>query len=420
MRTERRRHLRERQAAEMNDIEDHSESNLAQVAPVLDEAIGQLEAEDRTAILLRFFERKVFRSVGHALGSSEDAARKRVDRALEKLHVLLKHRGATLSAAALGTALATQAVTAAPAGLALSVTCTVLASSATGGTTFALAKILTMSKIKLSILSAIVVASVATPLVIHHRSQVQLRQKEEPLRQQQPTRQQVRSFAEMMELFTQIKTCPFSLEDFRQAVEKHAGTNSDNLSASERERLFACINRFFACYSSGKYDDFKAFRLRPPFTVSEAVASAVRKAAAQESLNLKSDEDVLHFAWNHYNGTNKIGEVNEEHFLLSIAKRQELQPLDLREPSVGRVPVPGSGISSWEGAVVYQPTPAELLAKEGSLRFFRLEIFVRFSPLVSGPASPLVLTGYWDSARNDWMPDALSTVFHAGSYDTMF
>ncbi len=64
MRTERRRQLRERQAAEMNAIEDHTQSNLAQVAPVLDEAIGQLDAEDRTAILLRFFERKDFRSVG--------------------------------------------------------------------------------------------------------------------------------------------------------------------------------------------------------------------------------------------------------------------------------------------------------------------------------------------------------------------
>src|ERR1022692_299213 len=126
MRTERRRQLRERQAAEMNAIEDHSESNLAQVAPVLDEAIGQLDAEDRTAILLRFFERNDFRSVGEALGSSEEAARKRVDRALEKLHVLLKHRGATLSATALGTALATEAVTAAPAGLAAAITAAAL------------------------------------------------------------------------------------------------------------------------------------------------------------------------------------------------------------------------------------------------------------------------------------------------------
>jgi RNA polymerase sigma factor (sigma-70 family) len=127
MRSERRRQLRERQAAEMNAIEDHSESNLAQVAPVLDEAIGQLDAEDRTAILLRFFERNDFRSVGEALGTSEDAARKRVDRALDKLHVLLKHRGATLSVAGLGTALATEAVTAAPAGLAASISAATIA-----------------------------------------------------------------------------------------------------------------------------------------------------------------------------------------------------------------------------------------------------------------------------------------------------
>ncbi|MCX6930031.1 MAG: sigma-70 family RNA polymerase sigma factor [Verrucomicrobia bacterium] len=133
MRTERRRQLREREVAEMNAIEDHTESNLAQVAPVLDDAIGQLDAEDRAAILLRFFEQKDFRSVGEELGTSEDAARKRVDRALEKLHALLKHRGATLSVGALGTALATQAVTAAPAWLAASVAGTALAGAAAGG-----------------------------------------------------------------------------------------------------------------------------------------------------------------------------------------------------------------------------------------------------------------------------------------------
>jgi RNA polymerase sigma factor (sigma-70 family) len=76
MRAERRRQMRERQVAEMNAIEDHTESNLAEVAPVLDDAIGQLDTEDRAAILLRVFERKDFRSVGEAIGSSEDAARK--------------------------------------------------------------------------------------------------------------------------------------------------------------------------------------------------------------------------------------------------------------------------------------------------------------------------------------------------------
>ena len=162
MRTERRRRLRERQAAEMNAIEDHSESNLAQVAPVLDEAIGQLDTEDRTAILLRFFERKDFRGVGDALGSSEDAARKRVDRALEKLHVLLKHRGATLSAAALGTALATEAVTAAPVGLVTTISSAVVLTGTTIATTATAFKTIAMTTLQKAIIGAALAAAVGT------------------------------------------------------------------------------------------------------------------------------------------------------------------------------------------------------------------------------------------------------------------
>src|SRR5208283_1201179 len=102
--------------AEMNSLQDHSEANLAQVAPILDDAINRLGTKDRTAILLRFFEQRDLRSVGEALGISENAARKRVTRALDELHSLLKHRGITFSGAALGTALACEAVSAAPAG----------------------------------------------------------------------------------------------------------------------------------------------------------------------------------------------------------------------------------------------------------------------------------------------------------------
>ena len=185
MRTERRRQLRERQAAEMNAIEDHSKSNLAQVAPVLDEAIGQLDAEDRIAILLRFFERKDFRSIGDALGSSGDAARKRVDRALEKLHVFLKQRGSTLSAVALGTALAAEAVAAAPAGLAAGVAGAALASvAASGGITATLVKLMTMTKLKLCVISAIFVASAAAPFAVQYLARVHLREEDERLLRQ--------------------------------------------------------------------------------------------------------------------------------------------------------------------------------------------------------------------------------------------
>src|SRR5205823_9468981 len=82
---------------------------------------NELGEADRTAILLRFFEQRDFGSVGEALGSNEDAARMRVNRALEKLESLLKHRGVTTSAAAVGVALSVNAVQAVPAGLAATI-----------------------------------------------------------------------------------------------------------------------------------------------------------------------------------------------------------------------------------------------------------------------------------------------------------
>ena len=133
MRAQRRRQSREREAVLMNALQSDPPADLAQVEPLLDEAITQLAVPERTAIILRFFEQRDFRSIGQALGSSEDAARMRVTRALDKLHVILKHRGVTLSAAALGTALATETLAAAPAGLAAGIAGTALANAAAAG-----------------------------------------------------------------------------------------------------------------------------------------------------------------------------------------------------------------------------------------------------------------------------------------------
>jgi RNA polymerase sigma factor (sigma-70 family) len=184
VRTERRRQARERQAMEMNACPDHTEENLARIAPVLDEAIDRLGREDRTAILLRFFEQRDFSSVARALGSTEETARKRVSRALEKLHLLLKHRGVSLSAAALGTALASEAVTAAPAGLALGVAGTALAGAAAGGTPLTVLNLINMTTLKLGLLAAIVVGGVVIPLVIQHHSMAELRLENQALREQ--------------------------------------------------------------------------------------------------------------------------------------------------------------------------------------------------------------------------------------------
>src|SRR5882724_6375290 len=171
MRTERRRQNRERQAVEMSALQDHSQANLAQLAPVLDEAINKLGAADRAAILLRFFEERDFRSVGEVLGSNEDAARMRVNRAVEKLHVLLKNHGVTCSGAALGATLTTGLVTASPAGLAATIAGTALATATTGGgLALSLLKITAMTKMKLGVAAALVLAAAVTPLLTQHRS----------------------------------------------------------------------------------------------------------------------------------------------------------------------------------------------------------------------------------------------------------
>ncbi|HWX20166.1 MAG TPA: sigma-70 family RNA polymerase sigma factor [Candidatus Binatia bacterium] len=195
LRGERRRRLRERQAAEMNTPSDSADATLAHVAPILDDAINQLGRLDRTAILLRFFERQDLRSVGAALGSNEDAARKRVARALDKLHVLLKRRGVALSAATLGTALASEAVAAAPAGLSLTLSSTALAAGASfaGANTLTLLKFITMTKLKTGLLSTMVVASAVTSLVIQHRAQASLSGLQQSRRHQSDQAAQLRA-----------------------------------------------------------------------------------------------------------------------------------------------------------------------------------------------------------------------------------
>jgi hypothetical protein len=182
MRAERRRKSREREAIEMNSLQEDPRADLRQVAPILDEAITQLGSEDRTAILLRFFEQRDFRQVGEALGSNEDAARMRVTRALEKLNVLLKRRGVTLSIAVLGAVLTAGAVTAAPAGMVGSISSVALAGATAGtGTTLTILKLMANTKLKLS-LATLLVAGAASTLVIQHQSLARLDQENQSFR----------------------------------------------------------------------------------------------------------------------------------------------------------------------------------------------------------------------------------------------
>ena len=148
---ERRRQRRE-QEAHMQSILNQSEPGpWRQIAPLLDGAMDQLGQKDHDAVVLRFFEGRSFKEVGAALGASEDAAKMRVNRALEKLRKYFVKRGVTLTAAAIAGAVAANSVQAAPAGLYAAATGA--AEGATvGGSTLALAlgvlKIMAWAKYK--------------------------------------------------------------------------------------------------------------------------------------------------------------------------------------------------------------------------------------------------------------------------------
>lgn len=243
MRGERRRQKRERQAIEMNAIEDNSESNLAKLTPLLDEAIEELRAEDRAAILLRFFEQRDFRSIGEALGSNEDAARKRVTRAVEKLHLLLRGRGMSLSVAALGAVLAAETLTAAPVGLAASLAATALAGASAGaGLSAALATAATTMKLQASMLGVVVLVGMAACVVVQHQAQAALRAQDESLRQQSAdlARQQVEN-ERLTALVKVADSHPNNFVDLvrlRQEVESlRKQTNSLAASLEQNQRL---------------------------------------------------------------------------------------------------------------------------------------------------------------------------------------
>lgn len=116
VRAERRRQDREQKAHTMHTLlAESGPDDLAALPPaLLDEVLERLDAVDREAVLRRFFEDESFATIGAALAVSEDAARMRVTRALEKIRDHFAHRGIRSSVAAIGAALAGQVVAAPP------------------------------------------------------------------------------------------------------------------------------------------------------------------------------------------------------------------------------------------------------------------------------------------------------------------
>jgi len=113
------RRARREQEASMQSLTNQTESDVwPKIAPLLDEAMSRLNRNDHYAIVLRFFDGKNMREIGEALGSTEDAAKMRVNRAVEKLRLFFARRGVAVSAAVLSTVISANSIHAAPPALA--------------------------------------------------------------------------------------------------------------------------------------------------------------------------------------------------------------------------------------------------------------------------------------------------------------
>ncbi len=117
-----------------------SEEIWAQLAPLLDDALNQLGETDRAALVLRYFENKTAREIAAALRMEEEAAQKRVARALEKLRTIFAKRGVTLASTDIAGTVAANSVKAAPMGLAAIVAATAVNGTTISATTTTLVK----------------------------------------------------------------------------------------------------------------------------------------------------------------------------------------------------------------------------------------------------------------------------------------
>ena len=181
LKIQRRRQLREQEACMQSDMNKSGPDEWTHIAPLLDPALAELAEKDHNAIVLRFFENKNMRDIGLALGTSEDAAKMRVNRALEKLRLFFSKRGLTLSAGVIAGAISAHSVQAAPAALTKTATAVAMAKGATAsGSTLILIngalKIMAWTKAKIAgVAGVVLILATGITLVLDNNRESGLR-----------------------------------------------------------------------------------------------------------------------------------------------------------------------------------------------------------------------------------------------------
>ena len=186
VRREASRQMREQVALEL-DAMNATAADWTHIEPLLDEAMQALDDTDRTAVLLRYFENKSLREVGDTLGASENAAQKRLARALERLRELFAKRGVMVGTSGLVVAISANAVQATPVGLAVSISSAAVLAGATAATTAVVTAIATkaiaMTTLQKTIIGVTLAVAIGTG-IFEARQVARLRGEVQTLQQQ--------------------------------------------------------------------------------------------------------------------------------------------------------------------------------------------------------------------------------------------
>lgn len=160
------------------------DASWEQIAPHLDAALGELSEPDRDALLLRYFEKKSAGEMAQILGISDEAAQKRVSRAVERLRELFSKRNVTIGAGGLVVLISANAIQAAPVGLMITISAALAGTAVSASTAIAVTKTLAMTTLQKTLITA-TVAVLAGAGIYETRQAAQLRDHVQTLQQQQ-------------------------------------------------------------------------------------------------------------------------------------------------------------------------------------------------------------------------------------------
>ena len=169
-----RREFHERQAMKSRpEITAPPEPQWDEYAPYLDESLARLSTDDRETLTLRYLKGLPLREVGLFQQVSEVAARKRVQRALDRLRKMMSRRTTMPAVAVLGTTLAANSAHAAPAALTSTIVAAAPASASVGLIASAAQKSLWLLKAKVAAIAAAaavvgVTTIAATTAILYH------------------------------------------------------------------------------------------------------------------------------------------------------------------------------------------------------------------------------------------------------------